>query len=82
MDYFVELNDIPEEVNTLEIKRLFHDALTPQMEPINAAEAANQGSAVPQVKETFLLGKFVVDPISTDFIGKFSFLSFSIFEQN
>lgn len=70
VDYFVELNDIPDAVNTLQIRQLFHEALTPAPEPYaDGTEQGGQGSAVPHVKETFLLGKFVVDPVSTDFIG-------------
>lgn len=73
VDYFVELDDISDEVNTLQIKRFFHDALTPTSLPEsiqNETMDERQSSAVPQVKETFMLGKFVLDPVSTDFIGK------------
>lgn len=69
VDYFVELADIPKDINTLEIKSLFHDALTPvpeMSEPLNDAE----GSPQPIVKEAFKLGNFLVDPVSTDFIGE------------
>lgn len=71
VDYFVELDDIPDTVNTLQIRRMFHDALKPAPQ-VNLTETGDQGhgSAVPQVKETFLLGKFVLDPMSTDFIGE------------
>lgn len=66
VDYFVELTDIPEEVNTLQVRQLFHETLT----PVRLPEVNSSGSsAVPQVKETFMLGKFVLDPLSTDFIG-------------
>uniref|UniRef100_A0A336KX75 CSON000951 protein n=1 Tax=Culicoides sonorensis TaxID=179676 RepID=A0A336KX75_CULSO len=71
VDYFVELDDISDEVNTLQIKGFFHDALTPTKLPEsiqNDTMDERQSSAVPQVKETFMLGKFVLDPISTDFI--------------
>lgn len=72
VDYFVELDDISDEVSTLQIKRFFHDALTPTSLPDsvhNETTDEKQSSAVPQVKETFMLGKFVLDPVSTDFIG-------------
>lgn len=70
VDYFVELSDIPKDINTLEIKSLFHEALSPapqRSEPFNEEE----GLAQPIVKEAFKLGNFLVDPISTDFIGKY-----------
>lgn len=69
VDYFVELADIPKDINTLEIKSLFHEALTPAPErsaPVNPEEGAPQ----PIVKEAFKLGNFLVDPVSTDFIGR------------
>ena len=69
VDYYVELSDIPKDINTLEIKSLFHDALTPAPEK---SESLNdeEGSPQPIVKEAFKLGNFLVDPVSTDFIGK------------
>ncbi|KXJ81363.1 hypothetical protein RP20_CCG020424 [Aedes albopictus] len=87
VDYFVELADLTEDVNTLEIKRLFHEALTPAPLPTTTVEPStdldeeddgdlqvqnkrtkeNLQSAVPRVKEVFLLGRFKVDPVSTDF---------------
>lgn len=79
VDYFVELDDIPDSVNTLQIRHYFHEALTPAKVPeVNLTEAGDErhSSAVPQVKETFLLGKFVLDPMSTDFIGKLRLLLF------
>ncbi|XP_063709197.1 uncharacterized protein LOC134837741 [Culicoides brevitarsis] len=71
VDYFVELDDISDEVSTLQIKRFFHDALMPTHLPEsmqNETSDERQSNAVPQVKETFMLGKFVLDPVSTDFI--------------
>lgn len=90
VDYFVELTDLTEDVNTLEIRRLFHDALMPAPLPTTTAEPStdldeeddgdsqvqkkrtkeNLQSAVPRVKEVFLLGRFKVDPVSTDFTGE------------
>lgn len=70
VDYFVELAEIPKDINTVEIKHLFHEALTPasqKSEPIGDEE---EGLPQPIVKEAFKLGNFLVDPISTDFIGK------------
>ncbi|XP_055640169.1 mucin-2 isoform X2 [Toxorhynchites rutilus septentrionalis] len=87
VDYFVELSDLTRDVNTLEIKKMFHDALTPAPMPTTTIEPSTDledeedgensqvqnsrmnenASAVPRVKEVFLLGRFKVDPVSTDF---------------
>lgn len=69
VDYFVELSEIPKDINTLEIKRLFHEALAPVTQNIEP-KAEEEGVAQPIVKEAFKLGNFLVDPVSTDFIGK------------
>lgn len=70
VDYFIELKDIPSEMNTTEIKKLFHDALEPVTMQKNVS-SDNENEALPQpiIKEAFKLGNFVVDPVSTDFIG-------------
>jgi hypothetical protein len=76
VDYFIELNQLPEEMNTTEIKRIFHEALTP-ITMKNNTEFEDEGSPQPIVKEAFKLGEFVVDPSSTDFIGeKYIFFGF------
>lgn len=93
VDYFVELTDLTRDVNTLEIKKLFHDALTPAAMPTTTIEPSTDldeedeehsqngqtieslQTAVPRVKEVFLLGRFKVDPVSTDFTGKKIMLS-------
>lgn len=86
VDYFVELTDLTRDLNTLEIKKLFHEALTPAPVPTTTTAEPSTDvdeedgedrpskqtkesiqSAVPRVKEVFLLGKFKVDPVSTDF---------------
>lgn len=69
VDYFVELSEIPKDINTLEIKRLFHEALAPVQQKTEP-KPEEEGVAQPIVKEAFKLGNFLVDPISTDFIGK------------
>ena len=69
VDYFVELANLTSDVNTLEIRRMFHDALQPATIPKNKVEDESESSAMPQIKEAFLLGNFLVDPVSTDFIG-------------
>ncbi|KAL7036173.1 hypothetical protein ACKWTF_008731 [Chironomus riparius] len=69
VDYFIELKDIPNEMNTTEIKKLFHDALEPAtVEKKAPSEDENEAYPQPIVKEAYKLGNFVVDPISTDFI--------------
>lgn len=85
VDYFVELANIPNDINTQEIKKMFHNALTTV--PITVVSFDNATNvehndddeietnlddfqAKPlKVKESFLMGKFVLDPIATDFIG-------------
>ncbi|XP_058822354.1 mucin-5AC isoform X2 [Topomyia yanbarensis] len=87
VDYFVELADLTQDVNTLQIKKLFHEALKPAPVVTTTAEPStdldedgdgeqedhpkkvkeNLQSPVPHVKEVFLLGRFKVDPVSTDF---------------
>lgn len=113
VDYFVELQNVPQQLNTLEIKRMFHEALRvapPAVVPLRSStttttkrpnedgsEASAEGSdgepmldvaddadandgnsrneTVVRDSETsggrpnMLLGKFVLDPVSTDFIG-------------
>lgn len=73
VDYFVELAEVPKEINTQEIKSLFHLALTPayMQEEEESGESNNgEGSAQKIVKDAFKLGNYVVDPVSTDFIGE------------
>lgn len=87
VDYFVELSDLTRDIDTLEIRRLFHDALMPATLPVSSSTTINPNqndtdfdyendiekeTAEPRVKETFLLGKFMLDPVSTDFIGNIS----------
>lgn len=90
VDYFVELANIPKDINTQEIKQMFHNALTTV--PVSVASGDNATGADPfadegdevdeesnfddsqakplKIKESFLMGKFVLDPVATDFIGK------------
>lgn len=84
VDYFVELADVSRDINTQEIKQMFHNALTTV--PISIIPLSNSSSsdeyddldnvseesqARPlKVKESFLMGKFVLDPVATDFIGE------------
>lgn len=78
MDYYVELANVTEDVNTLEIKQLFHDALTPQtiVPPETENETDNDDNEDPGskgeklVKQSFVMGKYIIDPVATDFSGK------------
>lgn len=86
VDYIVELADVSRDINTQEIKQMFHDALTTI--PVSIITLSNSSAtdeyddldndsdemqAKPlKVKESFLMGKFVLDPAATDFIGKYS----------
>lgn len=101
VDYFVELTDLSQDLNTLEIKRMFHDALRIEVPltviPLNngddGGDEANEddddeemmkveenGAVKPSStttgappKSSARLGKFVLDPLGTDFIGIFIF---------
>lgn len=55
VDYFVELTDVGRRVDTQEMKRLFHSSLSADPDAISSR---------------LQLGSFLVDPKSTDFIGK------------
>lgn len=64
VDYFVELSELGRTVNTAEMKRLFHDSLT----KYSANQAALTASPTGNGTE-YKLGKFIIDPTYTDFIG-------------
>lgn len=86
VDYFVELADVSRDINTQEIRQMFHDALTavpvsvvPLNGELNASEDIddfsdtndfNEKEHSAKMRENYLLGKFVLDPSATDFIGK------------
>jgi len=55
VDYFVELTDVGRRVDTQEMKRLFHNSLSADPDAVSSR---------------LQLGTFLVDPKSTDFIGK------------
>lgn len=117
VDYFVELQNVTNQLNTLDIKRMFHEALSVAPPPVlplppkkakksdddddeselssessseatpagndtdttessNSAEESSSSVSVEDipVRPNMLLGKFVLDPVSTDFIG----ISFAI----
>jgi hypothetical protein len=60
VDYFVELTDVGHRVDTQEMKRLFHNSLSAEPDVVNSR---------------LQLGSFLVDPKSTDFIGKLTDLA-------
>lgn len=79
----MELANITKDVNTLQIKKFFHSALTPKplvpenSESENETDSDDESEEYKQdlkderlVKETFLMGKYVIDPVATDFTGK------------
>lgn len=79
VDYFVELT-VPEDkhISTSEMKKMFHDALRVapmKVEPeyeVDEFEDDTEpltSTSKPVVKDTYLLGQFKLDPVSTDFIG-------------
>lgn len=88
VDYFVELVDVPQDINTLEIKQMFHNALTEVPMTVillknsttttsSTADAdpyaSDSNDDIKQYKSNYLMGKFLLDPISTDFIGTIAF---------
>lgn len=97
VDYFVELADVPRDINTLEIKQMFHGALTEvpmtviplrnsttttTTSTVDADPLASDASDdIKQYKSNYLMGKFLLDPISTDFIGNMRGLIASAFQM-
>ncbi|KAK0167859.1 hypothetical protein PV327_001714 [Microctonus hyperodae] len=59
VDYFIELQELTQKVNTQELKVLFHDSLR--------AYNAHRWNET-KVKGPMRLGEFVIDPKSTDFV--------------
>lgn len=89
VDYFVELTDIGQQVDTQEIKQLFHEALQAQLQSVNSSNLslADEGdndwgdngdviaaaAATDRKSAMKKLGNFVLDPTYTDFIGRRNF---------
>lgn len=82
VDYFVELDDVSRDINTQEIKQMFHNALTEvpmTVVPLknNATTSSNMerimadfpDNAKPS-RSNYLMGDFILDPLATDFIGE------------
>lgn len=60
VDYFVELDNLEQNVNTQELKVIFHDAL--RTYNTNRWNDTN-------TKSSIKLGSFAIDPKYTDFVG-------------
>lgn len=87
VDYFVELSVAEDtHISTTEMRKSFHDALKvapmivePEIKDDEFDENTTDRStptSKPIIKETYLLGHFKLDPVSTDFIGMI--ISFTI----
>lgn len=62
VDYFIELTDLQQRINTQELKVIFHDSLrTYNSDKWNETRA----------KGPIRLGAFAIDPKSTDFVGNY-----------
>ncbi|XP_031626667.1 uncharacterized protein LOC116342958 isoform X2 [Contarinia nasturtii] len=82
VDYFVELADVSRDINTQEIKQMFHDALTEvpmTVVPLKNNATASSNMDMEQIiadfpdntkpaRSNYLMGHFILDPLSTDFI--------------
>lgn len=60
VDYFVELANLEQNVNTQELKVIFHDSLR--------TYNANRWNET-KTKSSIKLGSFTIDPKYTDFVG-------------
>lgn len=84
VDYFVELADVSRDINTQEIKKMFHEALTEV--PMTVVPLKNNATAssmdmeqiiadfpdnTKPARSNYLMGNFILDPLATDFIGKY-----------
>lgn len=77
--------DVSYDINTQEIKQMFHNALTevpmtviPLKNITTTIQSSDsdqlvseQNDDIKSIKSNYLMGKFLLDPISTDFIGIF-----------
>lgn len=61
MDYFVELANLQQRVNTQELKVVFHDSLR--------AYSANYSNNETSTNGALRMGIFTIDPKYTDFVG-------------
>lgn len=89
----MELSNITDNLDTLEIRQLFHNALNtkkPNKENSeineNYENAINiidsNGDDTKLVKELLVMGKYVIDPLSTDFSGKYFLKNFFLYKKD
>lgn len=74
VDYFVELSENGRQVSTQDMKRLFNEGLNHVVAEASAEEDDEEkedGETEEKTKKILKLGRFVVDPRFTDFIGEF-----------
>lgn len=69
VDYLVELNDVARQVDTQEIKKLFHESLDDALLTFGSANRAGKSLNETKLEGKLSLGNFVVDPDYTDFLG-------------
>lgn len=74
MDYFIELNDLGRQIDTLEMKRLFHDSLEDAVkdnsDKYREGKSTDFNKTEIKLDGKFTLGNFILDPTYTEFIGK------------
>lgn len=69
VDYLVELNDLGRQIDTLEIKKLFHDSLDDALSNPASTREAKSLNETTKIEGKLSLGRFIVDPKYTDFVG-------------
>lgn len=70
VDYLVELNDVGRQVDTQEIKKLFHESLDDALLTIEGSNREGKALNESKLEGKLSLGNFIVDPAYTDFLGK------------
>lgn len=70
VDYIVELNELGRQVNTQEIKKLFHESLTQKPIIVNNNSNEDHEAIYDAESAKLQLGNFIVDPKFTDFVGE------------
>ena len=70
VDYLVELNEISREINTVEIKKMFHESLDNAVKLSNREpKSTDLSDGEAKLDGKLSLGNFIVDPKYTDFVG-------------
>lgn len=70
VDYLVELNEVGRKVDTQEIKKLFHESLDDALLTFGGSNREGKALNETKLEGKLSLGKYVVDPAYTDFLGK------------